>query len=117
MNGKIYSINDKTFDKEVLQETFPVLVNYWTSCCELCQMISPVLEGIAEAYASHIKVAKLDANENTEIMKKYGVDSVPTLMLFRNGKIVATKVGSLDKGHLITFIEGNIMHKWALNYQ
>ena len=117
MNGKIYSINDKTFDKEVLQETFPVLVNYWTSCCGLCQIISPVLEGIAEAYASHIKVAKLDANENTDTMKKYGVHTVPTLMLFCNGKIVATKVGSLDKGHLITFIEGNIMHKWALNYQ
>ena len=117
MNGKIYPINDKTFEKEVLRETCPVLVQYWASWCDSCQMISHALEHIALAYASHIKVTKLDVEESSETLVKYGVQSVPTLMLFKNGRITATQVGALSKDHLITFIEGNVLHQLSFSYK
>ena len=109
MNGTIYSINDKTFENEVLRETCPVLVQYWASWSDPCQMISHALEHIAPSYASFIKVTKLNVEESSETLMKYGVQSVPTLMLFKNGKIIATQVGALSKDHLITFIEGNVL--------
>jgi thioredoxin 1 len=116
MSGKVHFINDKTFDKEVLQETSFVLVDYWLSWCDSCQKISPVLEKIAQSYASHIKTAKLDVDECAKTQMKYGVQNIPTLMLFRNGEIIARKVGPLSKGQLITFIEGNVIHKRSFNY-
>ncbi len=109
MNGTIYSINDKTFENEVLRETCPVLVQYWASWSDPCQMISHALEHIAPSYASFIKVTKLNVEESSETLMKYGVQSVPTLMLFKNSKIIATQVGALSKDHLITFIEGNVL--------
>ena len=112
MNGEIHLINDKTFEKEVLQETSHVLVEYWASWCEPCQMISLALERIAQSYASHIKVTKLDADQSSKTLAKYGVQSVPTLMLFRNGKIIATKVETLSREQLIAFIEGNVFRAW-----
>lgn len=112
MNGKVYFINDKTFDREVLKETSPVLVNYWANWCDPCQKISLALERIAQSYASHIKVTKLDTDESPKILAKYGIQNVPTLMLFRNGKVIATKVETLSREQLITFIEGNILRAW-----
>jgi len=112
VNGEIHLINDKTFDTEVLQETSPVLVEYWASWCDPCQMISLALERIAQSYASHIKVTKLDADQSSKTLAKYGVQSVPTLMLFRNGKIIATKVETLSREQLIAFIEGNVFRAW-----
>ena len=117
MNGKIYSINDETFEKEVLRETCPVLVQYWASWSDPCQMISHALEHIALAYASYIKVTKLDVDESSKTLMKYGVQSVPTLMLFKNGRITATQVGALSKDHLITFIEGNVLHQLPFSYK
>jgi len=117
MSGKIHSINDRTFEKEVLQEYYPVLVEYSTNRNEPNQTSFPNLEGIAESYASHIKIAKADPDGSIEIRMKYGVHSVPTLMLFRNGKVIATKVGPLSRGQLITFIEGHVLHSLPLNYR
>jgi len=112
VNGEIHLINDKTFEKEVLQDTQPVLVDYWANWCDTCQMISPALEQIAEAYASHIKVARLNIDESDEVLMKYGIHSIPTFMLFRNGEIIATQVGTISEGQLIGFIEGNVFRAW-----
>jgi len=110
MSKAIHHVNDKTFEKEVLQETYPVLVDYWADWCGPCRTITPVLEQIAQDYADHIKVAKLNVDENVETPLKYGIRSIPTLMLFRNGEIIATQVGTLSKGQLTSFIEANVLH-------
>ena len=110
MSKAIHHVNDKTFEKEVLQETYPVLVDYWADWCGPCRMIAPALEQIAQDYAGRIKVAKLNVDENTQTTMKYGIRSIPTLMLFRNGEIAATQVGALSKGQLTSFIESNVLH-------
>ena len=110
MSNAIHHVNDKTFEKEVLQDTCPVLVDYWADWCGPCQMIAPALEQIAQDYAGRIKVAKLNVDENVETPLKYGIRSIPTLMLFRNGEIIATQVGTISKGQLTSFIEANVLH-------
>ena len=110
MSKAIHHVNDDTFEKEVLKETSPVLVDYWADWCGPCRMIAPILEQIAQDYAGHIKVAKLNVDENVETPLKYGIRSIPTLMLFRNGEIIATQVGTLSKGQLTSFIEANVLH-------
>ncbi len=110
MGKAIHHVNDNTFEKEVLQETYPVLVDYWADWCGPCRMIAPALEQIAQDYAGRIKVAKLNVDENTQTTMKYGIRSIPTLMLFRNGEITATQVGALSKGQLTSFIESNVLH-------
>ena len=109
MSEAIYNVSDNTFEKEVLQETHPVLVDYWADWCGPCRTIAPALVQIAQDYAGHIKVAKLNVDENTQTTMKYGIRSIPTLMLFRKGEIIATKVGTLSKGQLTSFIEANVM--------
>ena len=110
MRKAIHHVNDNTFEKEVLRETYPVLVDYWADWCGPCRMIAPALEQIAQDYAGRIKVAKLNVDENTQTTMKYGIRSIPTLMLFRNGEIIATQVGTLSKGQLTSFIEVNVLH-------
>lgn len=110
MSEAIYNVSDNTFEKEVLRETHPVLVDYWADWCGPCRMIAPALVQIAQDYAGHIKVAKLNVDENTQTTMKYGIRTIPTLMLFRNGEIIATKVGTLSKGQLTSFIESNVSH-------
>jgi thioredoxin 1 len=110
MSEAIYNVSDNTFEKEVLQETHPVLVDYWADWCGPCRTIAPALVQIAQDYAGHIKVAKLNVDENTQTTMKYAIRSIPTLMLFRKGEIIATKVGTLSKGQLTSFIEANVMH-------
>ena len=110
MGKAIHHVNDNTFEKEVLQETYPVLVDYWADWCGPCRMIAPALEQIAQDYAGRIKVAKLNVDENVETPLKYGIRSIPTLMLFRNGEIIATQFGTISKGQLTSFIEATVLH-------
>ena len=93
---------------EVLQSQTPVLVDYWAEWCGPCKMIAPALDQIASEYAGRLKVAKLNIDENQSTPPKYGIRGIPTLMLFKNGNLEATKVGALSKTQLAAFIDSNI---------
>jgi thioredoxin 1 len=106
--GSILHITDDTFEQEVLQSHTPVLVDYWAEWCGPCKMIAPALDQIAAEYAGRLKVAKLNIDENQATPPKYGIRGIPTLMLFKNGNVEATKVGALSKTQLAAFIDSNI---------
>ncbi len=108
MSQGIVYVTDDSFEKEVLQAQGPVLVDYWAEWCGPCKMIGPVLEEIASEYAGKIKIAKLNIDENPTTPPKYGIRGIPTLMLFKNGNVEATKVGALSKTQLSAFIDGNL---------
>ena len=107
-NEKIIHITDDTFEHEVLQSDTPVLVDYWAEWCGPCKMIAPALDQIATEYQGRLKVAKLNIDENQSTPPKYGIRGIPTLMLFKNGNVEATKVGALSKTQLAAFIDSNI---------
>ena len=107
-NEKIIHITDDTFEHEVLQSDTPVLVDYWAEWCGPCKMIAPALDQIASEYQGRLKVAKLNIDENQTTPPKYGIRGIPTLMLFKNGNVEATKVGALSKTQLAAFIDSNI---------
>ncbi|MCH8105315.1 MAG: thioredoxin TrxA [Proteobacteria bacterium] len=108
MSGKIVFLSDDTFESEVLQAEGPVLVDYWAEWCGPCKMIAPILEEIADEYEGRITVAKLNIDENAGTPPKYGIRGIPTLMLFKDGAVEATKVGALSKSQLTAFIDSNI---------
>ncbi len=108
MNEHIHYVTDASFDSEVLQSTTPVLVDYWAEWCGPCKMIAPILEDVSKEYSGKLKVAKLNIDENQETPAKYGIRGIPTLMLFKNGNIEATKVGALSKSQLTAFIDSNL---------
>ena len=108
MSDQIVYITDDTFDQEVLQSQTPVLVDYWAEWCGPCKMIAPILDEVAKEYAGKLKVAKLNIDDNAATPPKYGIRGIPTLMLFKNGSVEATKVGALSKSQLSAFIDSNI---------
>jgi len=108
MSEHINYVSDATFDAEVLQAQLPVLVDYWAEWCGPCRMIAPILDEIAKEYAGRLNVAKLNVDENQQTPQKYGIRGIPTLMLFKNGNIEATKVGALSKSQLTAFLDSNI---------
>jgi len=108
MSDIILHITDASFEPEVLKSDLPVLVDYWAEWCGPCKAIAPVLEEVAKDYSGKVKVAKLNVDENQEIPKRYGIRGIPTLMLFKNGNIEATKVGALSKSQLTAFLDSNI---------
>ena len=108
MSEYINNVSDSSFEQDVLQADGPVLVDYWAECCGPCKMIAPVLDEIAKEYEGKLKVCKLNIDENQETPPKYGVRGIPTLMLFKNGNVEATKVGALSKSQLAAFLDSNI---------
>ena len=106
MHANITTLTDANFDTEVLKNDGPVLVDYWAEWCGPCKMIAPILDQIAQE--STIKIGKLNIDENTSIAPQYGIRGIPTLMIFDNGKVVATKVGAVNKSQLNAFISDNI---------
>ena len=108
MSEHIQYVTDATFDSEVLQSPLPVLVDYWAEWCGPCRMIAPILDEIAKEYAGRLSVAKLNVDENQQTPQKFGIRGIPTLMLFKNGNIEATKVGALTKSQLTAFIDSHI---------
>jgi len=108
MSQHIHYVTDANFDVEVLHSTTPVLVDYWAEWCGPCKMIAPILDEIAGEYGERLKVAKLNIDENQITPPKYGIRGIPTLMLFKNGNIEATKVGALSKSQLTAFIDSHI---------
>jgi thioredoxin 1 len=108
MSEQIVYVTDATFASEVLGASTPVLVDYWAEWCGPCKMIAPILEEVAESYKGVLKVAKLDIDSNTETPQKFGIRGIPTLTLFRDGVVIATKVGALSKSQLTAFIDSNL---------
>ena len=108
MSDNIVYVTDDSFDDDVLQSNKPVLVDYWAEWCGPCKMIAPILEEVSGDYDDKLTIAKLDVDANQGTSMKYGVRGVPTLMLFKDGNVVATRVGALSKSQLTAFIDVNI---------
>jgi thioredoxin 1 len=104
----IKHVSDASFSEDVLKADKPVLVDYWAEWCGPCKMIAPILDDIAESYGDRLVIAKLNVDENREVPAKYGIRGIPTLMLFKNGEVAATKVGALAKAQLTQFLDANL---------
>lgn len=107
MSNQIVYVTDDSFEQDVLKSDIPVLVDYWAEWCGPCKMIAPILEEIVAEYAGKVKIAKLNIDENPNTPPKFGIRGIPTLMLFKNGEVEATKVGALSKSQLTAFINSN----------
>ena len=108
MSNDIVYLTDDSFEQEVLQSDIPVLVDYWAEWCGPCKMIAPLLDDISGDYAGKLKIAKLNIDENSATPPKYGIRGIPTLMIFKDGDVEATKVGALSKSQLTAFIDSNL---------
>ncbi|NDP37261.1 MAG: thioredoxin TrxA [Rhodoferax sp.] len=100
----IKHVSDASFEADVLQSTQPVLVDYWAEWCGPCKMIAPILEEIATSYEGKLQIAKMNVDENRDIPAKFGIRGIPTLMLFKDGQLAATKVGAMSKSQMTAFI-------------
>ena len=103
-----HTITDSNFDEEIKNSPVPVLVDFWAEWCGPCKQIGPILEEISEEKKDKIKILKLNVDENPQIPQKFGVRGIPTLMLFKNGNLADTKVGSLPKNMLETWLDSNL---------
>ncbi|HXD40691.1 MAG TPA: thioredoxin TrxA [Ramlibacter sp.] len=101
----IKHVSDATFESDVLKAGKPVLVDYWAEWCGPCKMIAPILDEVSSAYKDKLQIAKMNVDENRDVPAKYGIRGIPTLMLFKDGQLAATKVGALSKAQLTAFID------------
>jgi thioredoxin 1 len=101
----IKHVTDASFEADVLQSAQPILVDYWAEWCGPCKMIAPILDDISTSYEGKLQIAKMNVDENRDIPAKFGIRGIPTLMLFKDGQLAATKVGALSKAQLIAFID------------
>jgi len=108
VSDRIIHVTDESFDREVLQSSAPVLVDYWAEWCGPCKMIAPVLAEIAEEYEGRLRIAKLNIDQNPDTPPRYGIRGIPTLMLFKDGEVEAIKVGAVPKSQLIAFLDSNL---------
>ena len=106
--SNIVHLSDDTFQKEVIESSIPVLVDYWAEWCGPCKMIAPILDDIVSEYDGKLKIAKLNIDENPQTPTKFGIRGIPTLMIFKDGNPEATKVGALSKSQLTAFIDSTI---------
>ena len=104
-NELIKHTTDATFEADVLKSSKPVLVDYWAEWCGPCKMIAPILDEVATSYDGKLQIAKMNVDENRDIPAKFGIRGIPTLMLFKDGELAATKVGALSKAQLTAFID------------
>lgn len=108
MSEHIIHTSDANFDQDVLKSPTPVLLDYWAEWCGPCKSIAPILDEIAAEYAGRLVVAKLNIDDNADTPAKYGIRGIPTLMLFKDGNVAATKVGALAKSQLTAFIDSSL---------
>lgn len=99
---------DASFDQDVLQANGPVLVDYWAEWCGPCKMIAPILDEVSKTYEGRLQIAKMNVDENRDVPGKFGIRGIPTLMLFKDGQLAATKVGALSKAQLTAFLDGHL---------
>jgi thioredoxin 1 len=101
----IKHVSDASFETDVLKSAQPVLVDYWAEWCGPCKMIAPILDEVATGYEGKLQIAKMNVDENRDIPAKFGIRGIPTLMIFKDGQLAATKVGAMSKSQLTAFID------------
>ncbi len=108
MSDKILQLSDEAFDNDVIKAAGPVLVDFWAEWCGPCKMIAPILDEIAEEYEGKLTIGKLNIDQNAGTPPKFGIRGIPTLLLFKDGSVAATKVGALSKSQLKEFLDSNL---------
>lgn len=108
MSSHIHAISDASFENEVIESNIPVVVDFWAQWCGPCKALAPVIEDVASQYAEKVKFVKLDVDHNPSTPPKFGVRGIPTLILFKEGQVVATQVGLINKAELAKFIDSHI---------
>lgn len=106
--SNVIHVTDGDFEQVVLKAAGPVLVDYWAEWCGPCKMIAPILDELSKDYEGKLTVVKINIDENPHTPQRYGVRGIPTLMIFKDGEVDATKVGALPKGQLSEFIDNNL---------
>ena len=104
----IANVNDDDFDSQVLKSSEPVLVDFWAEWCAPCKMIAPLLDELASSYEGKLKIAKVNIDHNQKTPRSYGVRGIPTLMIFKDGKVQATQIGAVSKAQLTQLIDKSI---------
>lgn len=108
MSGEIINVTDADFEAQVINADGPVLVDYWAPWCGPCKMVAPILEQLASEYGDKLTIAKINIDDNPDTPKKFGVRGIPTLTVFKNGNVEATKVGALSKSQLTAFLDSTL---------
>jgi thioredoxin 1 len=112
-NSVVIHTSDAGFENEVLRSEVPVLVDFWAEWCGPCKMIGPILEDIARSYEGKIRIAKVNVDEHQATAAKFNIRSIPTLLLFKNGALIAQKVGAVSQSHLTAFLKGHLQETAA----
>ena len=108
MSDAIVQLSDDSFDEDVIKSDKPVLVDFWAEWCGPCKMVAPILDDIAEEYAGKLVIGKLNVDHNEQTPPKFNIRGIPTLLLFKDGDVVATKVGALSRAQLVEFLDHHI---------